>query len=455
MMNKEILTVVDVVSNEKGVAKEVIFEALEAALASATKKRFTDEVDVRVAIDRATGDYEAFRRWEVMDRATRYAELELVNEGDEPDLEFPERQIFFEEASAKQPGIQVGDFIEEPLEAAEFGRIAAQRPSRSSCRRCARPSARRSSTSTRARRHAGLGRRQARRPQRHLRGSGRQRRRLHPRRRHDPARVVRRRTASRRILKEVRTEPRGPQLFLSRRTAPEFLIELFKLEVPEVGQGLIRSWRRPRVTPGVRAKIAVRSNDPRIDPGRRLRRHARFARAGRLERDRRRARRHHPVRREPAQFVINAMSPAEVVSIVVDEDSQHGRRGDGREAVAGHRSRRPEHPPREPAHGLGTERDDGAGRRAEERDRGDLVENFMKQLDVDEESRDPGAGRLLDHRGNRLRAQHELAAIEEFDEDDDQGTAQPRARRAADAGHRERGELDPRCRPTTCSRWTA
>ena len=98
MMNKEILTVVDVVSNEKGVAKEVIFEALEAALASATKKRFTEDVEVRVAIDRQTGDYDAFRRWEVIDRAVSHAELELVNEGDQTDLEFTERQIFCEAA---------------------------------------------------------------------------------------------------------------------------------------------------------------------------------------------------------------------------------------------------------------------------------------------------------------------------------------------------------------------
>ena len=104
-MNKEILTVVDVVSNEKGVAKEIIFEALEAALASATKKRFTEDVEVRVAIDRASGDYKAFRRWEVIDPLDRAAFLEL-NEGDLPaldDLEFPDRQIFLAPAQERDP----------------------------------------------------------------------------------------------------------------------------------------------------------------------------------------------------------------------------------------------------------------------------------------------------------------------------------------------------------------
>jgi len=124
-MNKEILTVVDVVSNEKGVAKEVIFEALEAALAGATRKRYSEEIDLRVAINRGSGDYAAFRRWEVIDPVLHRADFEL-DEDDPIALEFPQRQIWLADAEARQPGIKAGEFIEEPLEAADFGRIAAQ-----------------------------------------------------------------------------------------------------------------------------------------------------------------------------------------------------------------------------------------------------------------------------------------------------------------------------------------
>ena len=133
-MNKEILTVVDVVSNEKGVAKEIIFDALEAALASATKKRFEGDIDCRVAIDRGTGDYQAYRRWEVVDpdarpalnpldedHAEALAAEEKIADGELP---YPERQIWLTDATARDAALKGGDFIEEPLEAAEFGRIA-------------------------------------------------------------------------------------------------------------------------------------------------------------------------------------------------------------------------------------------------------------------------------------------------------------------------------------------
>ena len=112
-MNKEILMVVDVVSNEKGVSKEIIFEAIEAALASATKKRNREDIEARVAVDRQTGDYETFRRWEVMEDSSEA-------------VEFPSRQIRLTEARERQPGIEVGGFIEEPMESVDFGRIAAQ-----------------------------------------------------------------------------------------------------------------------------------------------------------------------------------------------------------------------------------------------------------------------------------------------------------------------------------------
>lgn len=112
-MNKEILMVVDVVSNEKGVAKEIIFNALEAALASATKKRSREDIEARVSIDRETGDYKTFRRWQVLD--------------DDPELfETPSRQISLSDARKNNPDINVGDFIEEPMKSLEYGRIAAQ-----------------------------------------------------------------------------------------------------------------------------------------------------------------------------------------------------------------------------------------------------------------------------------------------------------------------------------------
>ena len=160
------------------------------------------------------------------------------------------------------------------------------------------------------------------------------------------------------FLKEVRSEPRGPQLFLS-RTAPEFLIELFKLEVPEVGQGHINILGAARDA-GVRAKIAVKSNDPRIDPvgacvgmrGSRVQAVSNEIAGERVDII--------PLRRQPG-----AVRHQRDVARGSDVDrrrrglAQHGYRGGGREAVAGHRPRRPEHPPREPAHGLGSQRDDG------------------------------------------------------------------------------------------------
>src|SRR5512133_3028246 len=112
-MNKEILMVVDAVSNEKGVEKDIIFEALEAALASATRKKYGEEIDVRVAINRKTGDYDTFRRWKV------FAD-------DSTELEFPDKEYRFEDAVDTDPNAQIGGYVEQPLESVAFGRIAAQ-----------------------------------------------------------------------------------------------------------------------------------------------------------------------------------------------------------------------------------------------------------------------------------------------------------------------------------------
>ncbi|MCK5362202.1 MAG: hypothetical protein KAR22_04505, partial [Gammaproteobacteria bacterium] len=142
-MTKEILAVVDVVSNEKGVAKEIIFEALEAALASATRKRHPEDVDVRVAIDRDTGEYDTFRRWEVVDddaivlsvdelpEPVIDADSETGGEGEEEEAEgprvfSPKTEILLSEATKLKPEITSGDYIEEPIDSVDFGRIAAQ-----------------------------------------------------------------------------------------------------------------------------------------------------------------------------------------------------------------------------------------------------------------------------------------------------------------------------------------
>jgi transcription termination/antitermination protein NusA len=318
-MNKEILTVVDVVSNEKGVSKDVIFEALEAALASATKKRYTADIDVRVAINRSSGDYEAFRRWEVIDPVAHRESFEL-EEDDPIALEFPERQIWLADAIVRQPGIAAGEHIEEPLEAAEFGRIAAQTAKQVIVQKV-REAERAQVVEAFQTRIGDLVMGVVKRVERgsvylDLGGNAEA---IILKEHMIPREVVRPGDRIRGYLFDVRPEKRGPQLFVS-RTARELLIELFKLEVPEIGEGVIEIHGAAR-DPGLRAKIAVRSTDPRIDPvgacvgmrGSRVQAVSNELAGERVDiilwDD------------NPAQFVINAMSPAEVVSILVDEES--------------------------------------------------------------------------------------------------------------------------------------
>jgi N utilization substance protein A len=305
-MSKEILLVVDVVSNEKGVDKEVIFGAIEAALASAAKKRLDGDADVRVAIDRETGEYASFRRWEV------------VPDGEvEEDAE--ERQIPLSEALERQPDLEVGAFIEEPIESVEFGRIGAQTAKQvivQKVREAERLQVVQAYESRVGEMINGVVKRVER-------GSvildlGGNAEALVSRDHMIPRESVRVGDRLRGYIFDVRSEPRGPQIFVS-RVMPELLIELFRLEVPEVGQGLIEIIGAAR-DPGVRAKIAVKSHDQRIDPvgacvgmrGSRVQSVSNELAGERvdivLSDD------------NPAQFVINAMSPAEVVSIVVDED---------------------------------------------------------------------------------------------------------------------------------------
>jgi N utilization substance protein A len=306
-MSKEILLVVDAVSNEKGVGKDVIFGALEAALASAARKLGSDERDVRVAIDRKTGEYETFRRWEVV--------------GDDAEVENEDAQLRLSAARAIDPEIEIGGFIEEPMENAEFGRIAAQTAKQVIVQRVRE--AERAQVVEAYRDRAGElvsgivkrvergnvyldlgGNAEAFISQRHM----------------IPGESVRPGERLRCYLYEVREEQRGPQLFAS-RTIVEFLIALFELEVPEIGQGLISIMGGAR-DPGRRAKIAVRSNDRRTDPigacvgmrGSRVQAVSNELAGERIDIilwD-----------ENPAQFVINAMAPAEVAAIVVDEEKQ-------------------------------------------------------------------------------------------------------------------------------------
>jgi N utilization substance protein A len=306
-VNKEILMVVDAVSNEKGVDKEVIFEALEAALAAATRRKHGEEWDVRVAIDRRSGDYETFRRWKVFaDEST--------------ELQAPERELRLEDALDMNPGATVDTYVEEPIESVTFGRIAAQQAKQVIVQKV-REAERQQVVDAYRDRVGTLVSGVVKRVDRNgiFIDLGSNAEGFVPRTDMIPREQVKAQDRIKAFLREVRSELRGPQLFLS-RTAPEFLIELFKLEVPEVGQGLIQILGAARDA-GVRAKIAVRSNDPRIDPvgacvgmrGSRVQAVSNEIAGERVDII--------PFDENPAQFVINAMSPAEVLSIVVDEDS--------------------------------------------------------------------------------------------------------------------------------------
>ncbi|MEX2151232.1 MAG: transcription termination factor NusA [Steroidobacteraceae bacterium] len=306
-MNKQILEVVEAVSNEKGVAREIIFEALEAALASATRRKHGDDIDVRVEIDRKSGEYKTFRRWKV------FAD-------DSNELEFPERELRLDDARDVNAAAEAGGFVEVPMESVAFGRIAAQTAKQVIVQKV-REAERAQVVDEYKDRVATLVSGIVKRVDRHgvyvdLGGNAEG---FVPREHMIPRELVRPQDRLKALLREVRSEPRGPQLFLS-RTSPDFLIELFKLEVPEVGQGLIQILGAAR-DPGARAKIAVKSLDPRIDPvgacvgmrGSRVQAVSNEIAGERVDII--------PWVDNPAQFVVNAMQPAEVTSIVMDEDA--------------------------------------------------------------------------------------------------------------------------------------
>jgi N utilization substance protein A len=307
-MSKEILLVVEAVSNEKDVPKEVIFDAMEAALASATRKKAGGDIDARVAIDRETGDFSTFRRWEV------------VEDSGEESPEAPERQLTLSAARERDPLADIGDYVEEPMESVLFGRIAAQTAKQVIVQKV-RDAERSKVIEAYQDRKGELVTGVVKKADRGtiLLDLGGNAEALIPRDHMIGRESVRPGDRLRAYLFDVHSEAKGPQLFVS-RTAPELLIELFKLEVPEVGEGLIQILAAAR-DPGSRAKIAVRASDSRIDPvgacvgmrGSRVQAVSNELGGERVD-----------IilwNENPAQFVINAMSPADVVSIVIDEEA--------------------------------------------------------------------------------------------------------------------------------------
>ena len=306
-MNKEILMVVDAVSNEKGVSKEIIFEAMEIALATATKRKHGEEMDVRVSINRENGGYETFQRWAV------FAD-------DSSELEDPDKELRLEDALEISQDAKPGEFVEVPIDSVVFGRIAAQ-TARQVIVQKIREAEREQVIDEFQERVGSLVNGIVKRVDRggifvDLGGNAEG---FIPRENLIPREPIKPQDRVKAILYEIKSEIRGPQLFLT-RTSPEFLIQLFKLEVPEEGQDLIEILSAAR-DPGLRAKIVVKSNDSRIDPvgacvgmrGSRVQ-----AVSNELAGERVDIILHDD---NAAQFVINAMSPADVLSIVMDEEA--------------------------------------------------------------------------------------------------------------------------------------
>ncbi len=303
-MSREILMLVDALAREKNVDKEVVFGALEHALAQATKKRYEGEVDIRVAIDRDTGEFESFRRWHVVP--------------DEAGLQLPDQEILHFEAKEQIEDIEVDDHIEEPIESVDFGRRFAQDTKQVVLQRI-RDAEREQILADFLERGDALVTGTIKRMERGdaIVESGKIEARL-PRDQMIPKENLRIGDRVRAFILRIDRNARGPQVILS-RTAPEFIMKLFELEVPEIEQGLLQIKSAAR-DPGVRAKIAVFTSDKRIDPigtcvgmrGSRVQ-----GVTGELGGER--------VdivlwSEDPAQFVIGALAPANVSSILVDEE---------------------------------------------------------------------------------------------------------------------------------------
>ncbi len=401
--NNEILLMAEVVSREKDLNKEIIFSAIEAALATATKKWHPGDIDARVSIHRDTGEYDSYRVWEVI--------------ADEAEVEFPDQQIPLSEARESDSELNVEDLIEEPMEKVEFGRIAAQAAKQVIMQKVRE--AERNQIAERYKDKFGM------------LISGTVKRLDHgnaivdlgdaeallPKNGMIPREGLRPGDRIRALLKEIDPEARGPQLILT-RLSPQFLIELFKLEVPEAGEGLIEILGAAR-DPGSRAKIAVRSNDQNIDPvgacvgirGSRVQSVSNEIAGERVD---------IIVWSENiAEFVIQALAPAEVESIFVDEDlksmdvvvtEENLSRAIGR----GGQNVRLASELTGWELNLMTDKD---ALKKQDLEQQELVQKFMSQLDIDE-----NIAKILAQEGfNALEEiayvpKQELMDIEEFDE---------------------------------------
>ncbi len=305
-MSKEVLAVVDIMSNEKGVDKEIIFDAIETALAMATRKSNNDELDAKVVIDRHTGEYETFRIWEVIEDDVAI----------EDNVEWYLRHM---DAVEIDPNIEPGQYIEEPMESIDFGRIGAQTAKQVIIQKV-REAERKRIVEDYTKRVGEIISGQVKRIDRGdvILDLGDNVDAIIPR-----SELINRETFKlgdrvRAYVQEVSFKPRGAQITLS-RSCKEMLMEIFKVEVPEIGDDLIDIMAAARDT-GLRAKVAVRANDPRLDPigacvgmrGSRVQAVTNELNGERID----------IILWDPndAQFVINAMAPAEVTSIMVDED---------------------------------------------------------------------------------------------------------------------------------------
>lgn len=306
MANKEILMVAEVISNEKDVDQSVIFSAIEAAIGMATRKRYLDEIDIRVEINQSTGDYTTYRRWTILD--------------DNDEIENPAAQLTLSQAKARDLDVVVGDVIEDEMESIEFGRIAAQTAKQVIVQKV-REAERAKTANLFTNKEGQIVNGSVKKVNRDSviidlgqNGEG-----VLKREEMLPKETFRIGDRVRALLFKVDTGARGPQMLLS-RTHPKMLMQLFTLEVPEIGEDIIEVKAVAR-DPGSRAKIAVKTNDGRIDPigacvgmrGSRVQTVSEELNGERIDvilwDD------------NPAQLVINAMSPAEVESIVVDEET--------------------------------------------------------------------------------------------------------------------------------------
>ena len=371
-MSKEILLVVESVSNEKGVSEDIIFEALELALATATKKRYDEGVELRVSIDKTSGEYDTFRFWDVI--------------GDDEEIEFPEAQLLVSDAKFKNPSLEIGSRYEIPVESVEFGRIAAQTAKQVIVQKV-REAERAQVVDAYRSRVGELVNGQVKKVTREavIVDLGNNAEAILPREVWVPRETFRIGDRLRALLEEVRPEARGPQLALT-RTSRAMLIELFKIEVPEIADGVIEILGCAR-DPGSRAKIAVKTNDGRIDPvgacvgmrGSRVQAVSNELGNERIDIV--------PWDDNVAQLAINAMAPAEVVSIVVDEETGSmdiAVSEDNLAQAIGRGGQNVKLASELTGWELNIMTEEEAAEK-HEAEAGSIIENFMSQLDVDED----------------------------------------------------------------------